>query len=80
MNQNDECRITNDEWPQGFHVTITGHSGVILHAEIDANLRKVRSLALDDATLKSLLIVTSVIGGTVEAEIYKAHQRGEVLS
>jgi hypothetical protein len=63
-----------------YSVIIKGPSGVILHAEIDANLRKVRALALDDATLKALLIVTSVVGGAVEAEIYKAHERGEVLS
>lgn len=59
-----------------YSVIIQGPSGVILHAEIDANLRKVRSLALDDATLKSLLIVTSVVGGVIESEMHRRHRDG----
>lgn len=55
-----------------FTVIIKGPTGIILAAEIDATLRHVRSLALDDAALKPLLIVTSVMAGMVEGECLKA--------
>lgn len=63
-----------------FSVIIRGPHGVILDAEIDASLRHVRRLSLDDEALKELLIVTSVIGGTVEAELMMRHAGGEVVS
>ena len=63
-----------------YTMTIRGPGGVILDAEIDAELRHVRRLAIDDVELRPLLIVTSVMGGMVEGELIKAHQRGEVRS
>ena len=63
-----------------YTMTIRGPGGVILDAEIDAELRHVRRLAIDDGELRPLLIVTSVMGGMVEGELIKAHQRGEVRS
>ena len=58
-----------------FTIIIKGPNGIILDAEIDASLRHVRRLSLDDAALKALLIVTSVMAGTVEGELIKDHQR-----
>lgn len=54
-----------------FSVIIKGPGGIILDAEIDEGLRVVRRLALDMDALKELLVVTSVIGGAVEGELYK---------
>lgn len=63
-----------------YTMTIRGPGGVILDAEIDAELRHVRRLAIEDAALRPLLIVTSVLGGMVEGEMIKAHERGEVVA
>ena len=63
-----------------YTMTIRGPGGVILDAEIDAELRHVRRLAIEDAALRPLLIVTSVLSGMVEGEMIKAHERGEVVS
>lgn len=63
-----------------YTMIIKGPGGVILDAEIDASLRHVRRLAIDDARLKPLLIVTSVMAGMIEGELIKAHERGEVVS
>lgn len=54
-----------------FTIMIRGRDGVILDAEIDESLRLVRRLALDEEKLKELLVLTSVCGGIVEAEILK---------
>lgn len=63
-----------------YTMIIKGPGGVILDAEIAASLRHVRKLAIDDAQLKPLLIVTSVMAGMIEGELIKAHERGEVVS
>lgn len=52
-------------------IIVRGPHGVIMDAEIDVTLRFVRRLAIDDAKLKELLVLTSVCGGTVEAELMK---------
>jgi hypothetical protein len=60
-----------------YTIIIQGPDGIILDAEIDASLRKVRRLSLDDAALRALLILTSVAGGAVEAEIVMQRQNAE---
>lgn len=63
-----------------YTIIIKGPGGVILDAEIDASLRHVRGLSIDDGQLKPLLVVTSVMAGMIEGELIKAHERGEVRS
>lgn len=60
---------------KAFTITIRGPGGIVLDAEIDETLRVVRRLALDDEELKALLVVTSVMAGTVEAELLRAGRR-----
>lgn len=57
-----------------FFVTIRGPEGLVLDAEIDASMRTVRRLALEDAMLERLLIVSSVVGGAVEAELIRVFE------
>jgi hypothetical protein len=52
-----------------YHVTITGPQGVVLTMQMDATLRHVQSLSMDDEQTLPLLVVTSVLAGSVEGQL-----------
>ena len=58
-----------------YTVTIHGPQGVVLDAEMGLSGRQFTRLALDDAALKELLVVTSVCAGAVEGELHAQQRR-----
>ena len=55
-----------------FHVRITEGGRVTLDLTMDAELRVVRAFAIDDDRLREMLIVSSVVAGTVEGVCMRA--------
>ena len=66
--------------PGEYSIVITGPKGLILEGAIDLRAREHTRLALDDAHLSELLIVTSIVGGAVEAELHIAHKAAQEAS
>lgn len=52
-----------------YTVMITGPKGVVLTMRMDATLRDVQSLSMDDAEAQALLVVSSVLAGRVEGQL-----------
>lgn len=52
-----------------YTVMITGPKGVVLTMQMDATLRDVQSLSMDDAEAQALLVVSSVLAGRVEGQL-----------
>ena len=52
-----------------YTVTITGPRGVALVMVMDATLRRVVSLAIDDEVAQPMLVVSSVLAGQVEGTL-----------
>jgi hypothetical protein len=65
-----------------FTVTITGPQGLALVMTMDAGLRCVQSLAMDDAVGHEMLVVSSVLAGQVEGTLErwtKANGKGDAV-
>lgn len=59
-----------------YTITIKDPTGrTILDGAMDATLRKVHHLAVDDDHLHALLVTTSVMAGRIEGECQAAHAR-----
>jgi hypothetical protein len=63
---NDRVDGAGEGSSSDYRVTIMGPDGLALAMTMDARLRLVRSLVIEDSRLQEMLIVSSVVAGQVE--------------
>ena len=63
---NDRVDGVGEGSSSDYRVTIMGPDGLALAMTMDARLRLVRSLVIEDARLREMLIVSRVVAGQVE--------------
>jgi hypothetical protein len=66
IDQGDRVDGAGEGSSSDYRVTIMGPDGLALAMTMDARLRLVRSLVIEDARLREMLIVSSVVAGQVE--------------
>ena len=62
--------------PGSYTLIITGPTGLVMKLEMDMAVRTRFEALIDDELLQELLVITSVAGGLVEAEMHRV-QRAE---
>lgn len=81
MNASDEvlsaqCSVGVTTLNKGFYTcVITGPLGVILEFGMDMARRDATKMVLDDAALRELLVVGSIVNGWIEVMLHERQQR-----
>ena len=60
--------------PGSYTLIITGPTGLVMKLEMDMAVRTNFEALIDDELLQELLVITSVAGGLVEAEMHRVQR------